>query len=179
MGAALEQLTVDGWKPISFASRFLNSNEERYSINELELLGVVWSLKNFKNYLYGKDFSIITDHRAHLSILKEHRSNKSYNSRLSRWVHRLLPYQFEIEDLPGAKTGLVDYISRNPYQPAKSISKHDEEFLVATLSSIHSDAKLLQQKHNISAHKYTKLYHDNECEIQNFTKHTEQVLNIV
>ena len=29
LGAALEQLTVNGWKPISFASRFLNSNEER------------------------------------------------------------------------------------------------------------------------------------------------------
>ena len=35
--AALEQLTVDGWKPIAFASRFLNSCEERYSVNELEL----------------------------------------------------------------------------------------------------------------------------------------------
>ena len=41
--------------------------------------------------------------------------------------------------------GLVDYISRNHYQPAKSISKHDEEVLVATLSRIHTDAKLLQQ----------------------------------
>ena len=74
--------------------------------------------------------------------------------------------------------GLVDYISRNPYQPAKGISKYDEEFLVATLSSIHSDAKLLQQKHNISAPKLNKLYHDNECEIQNSTTHTEQVLKI-
>ena len=94
LGAALEQITVDGWKPISFASRFLNSNEERYSVNELELLGVVWSIDYFKNYLYGEEFSIITDHRALLSILKEHRSNKSYNSRLSRWVDRLLPDQF-------------------------------------------------------------------------------------
>ena len=69
LGAALEQLTVDGWKPISFASRCLNSSEERYSINELELLGVVWSIE----YFYGKKFTIITDHRALLSILKEHR----------------------------------------------------------------------------------------------------------
>ena len=45
LGAALEQLTVDGWKLISFASRFLNSSEERYSINALELLGVVWSIE--------------------------------------------------------------------------------------------------------------------------------------
>ena len=62
LGAALEQLTVDDWKPIFFASRISNSNEERYSINELELLGVVGSIEYFKNYLYGKEFSIITDH---------------------------------------------------------------------------------------------------------------------
>ena len=40
LGAALEQLDCEGWKTVAFASRFLNSNEERYSINELELLGV-------------------------------------------------------------------------------------------------------------------------------------------
>ena len=75
--------------------------------------------------------------------------------------------------------GLVDYISRNPYQPAKRISKYDEEYLVATLSRIHTDAKLLQQKHNISATTLNKLYHENKFEIQNSSKqHTEQVLNI-
>ena len=59
LGAALEQLTVDGWKPIAIASRFLNSCDERYSVNELELLGVVWSIEYFKNYLYGKNFTVI------------------------------------------------------------------------------------------------------------------------
>ena len=126
----------------------------------------------------GKEFTVITDHRALLSILKEHRSNKSYNSRLSRWVDRLLPYQFSIEHLPGAKMGLVDYISRNPYQPAKSVSKYDEEFLVATLSSIQSDAQLLQQKHNLSAHSLHKLYIDVDGENQNSTTNTAQVLTI-
>ena len=94
LGAALEQLTVDGWKPIAFASRLINSCEERYSANELERLGVVWSIEYFKKYLYEKHFKVITDHRALLSIMKENRSNKSYNSRLTRWVDRLLPFEF-------------------------------------------------------------------------------------
>ena len=172
LGAALKRLTVNGWKPISFASIFLNSNEERYSINELELLGVVWSIEFFINYLYGKEFSIITDHRALPSILKERRSNKSYNSRLSRWVYQFLSYQFKIEHLPGAKMGLVDYISRNPYQPAKIISKYDEEFLVATLSRIQTDAKLLQQDKHVSAVTLDNFYHDNKPVIQ--TSSTQQ-----
>ena len=53
---------------------------------------------------------------------------------------------------------LVYYISRNPYQSAKSISKADEEFLVATLSRIQVDAILLQQEKLISAVKLNKFY---------------------
>ena len=45
LGAALEQLTADGWKLVGLTSRFLNSSEERYSVNESELLGVVWSIE--------------------------------------------------------------------------------------------------------------------------------------
>ena len=99
LGAALEQRSPTGWHTIAFGSRFLNSNEERYSINKLKLLGVVWSVEYFKNNLFGKSFIIITDHRALLSIMKEHRSNKSYNSPLTRWVHRLLPFDFHIEHI--------------------------------------------------------------------------------
>ena len=64
LGCALEQRTPNGWHTLAFASRFLNSVEDRYSINELELLGVVWSVEHFKYYLYGKPFTVITDHRA-------------------------------------------------------------------------------------------------------------------
>ena len=111
----------------------MNSCNERYSVNYLELQGVVWSLEDFKNYLYGKSFTVVTDHRAFLSTMKENRWNKSYNSRLTRWIDRLLPFQFDIEHLPGAKMDLVDYISRHPSQKAKKVSAYDEDFIVAKL----------------------------------------------
>ena len=44
-GAALEQPTVDVWKPIAYISRIMYSCEERYSVNELELLGVICSIE--------------------------------------------------------------------------------------------------------------------------------------
>ena len=76
--------------------------------------------------------------------------------------------------------GLVDYISRKPYQPAKSISKYDEYFLVVTLSRIHTDAQLLQQEKHISAAvTLNKFYYDNKPDLQtSSTQHTKQVLNI-
>ena len=126
LGAALEQRSPTGWHTVAYASRFLNSNEERYSVNELELLRVVWSVEYFKYYLFGKSLAIITDNREILSIMKKERSNKTYNSRLTRWIDRLLPFDFNIEHIPGAKMGLVDYIFCQPNQKTKVTNKYDK-----------------------------------------------------
>ena len=44
LGCAIEQRTPNGCHTVVFASRFLYSVEGRYSINELELIGVLWSI---------------------------------------------------------------------------------------------------------------------------------------
>ena len=86
LGATLDQWSDrDEWVPIAFASRYLISQEIKYSTNELELLAVVWAVDRFKHYLLGKKFVIATDHKALTSALGEHRSNKTYQSRLTRW----------------------------------------------------------------------------------------------
>ena len=77
LGCALKQRTPGGWQTVAFDLRCLNSVEDRYSINELEILGVVWSIEHFKYYLHGKPFTVITDHRALLSLMRENRANKS------------------------------------------------------------------------------------------------------
>ena len=41
----------DRWETMSYASRFLNRAEEKNSIHEIELLGVVWALEQFKHCL--------------------------------------------------------------------------------------------------------------------------------
>ena len=94
---------------------------------------------------------MITDHRALLSIMKENRLNKCYNSRLTRWVDRLLPFQFGIEHLLGAKMGLVDYISRHPSQKAKKVSAYDEELIVAKLKLISTSINALELNNTKSA----------------------------
>ena len=53
--------------------------------------------------------------------------------------------------MPGAKIGLVDYISRNPFARAKKISTYDEKFVVATISKIRDSMKhLITNKQNIT-----------------------------
>ena len=77
LGATLEQLQGAQWKTIAFASMFLNNHEKKYSTNELEILGAVWASEHFRNYLYGAEFEIITDHKALLSALSANHGNKT------------------------------------------------------------------------------------------------------
>ena len=36
------------------------SNTGKYSVNKLELLGVVWAIEHFKYFICGKHFTVIT-----------------------------------------------------------------------------------------------------------------------
>ena len=129
LGATLEQKTEKIWHTIAFASRFLNTVEQRYSTNELEVLAVVWSLEHFKHYLQGSEFTLQTDHQALVTALKENRGNKTYQSRLTRWVDRLLPFNFNIEHIPGKQMGFADYFSRNPNESFSTQANNNTRFL--------------------------------------------------
>ena len=77
--AVLQQnQNIDEWKPICFASRFSTNFEAEYSINELELLAIVWAVEHFETYVYGVKFSIISDHKALMTVLKPNRGNKTF-----------------------------------------------------------------------------------------------------
>ena len=104
----------------------------------------------------------MTDHRALLSVLKSHRSNSSYNSRLTRWIDRLLPFNFNIEHISGTRMGLVHYILLQQNQKAKIVTQYDEEFMVSTISRIrdaitsffrHSNKIPIHKRHTTSKYK--------------------------
>ena len=64
LGAVLQQEDEIVWRPIHFVSLFLTPLEDKYSINELELLAVVWDVDHFNTYLYGIKFQLLSDHKA-------------------------------------------------------------------------------------------------------------------
>ena len=136
LGASLKQLHGNDWKTISFASRFLNPHESKYSTNKLELLRVVWAVEHYKNYFYGSEFETITDHKALLSAFSPNHGSKTYHSRLTRWVDRLLPFTFSIKHLAVKDMGFTDLISRIPSGKALPISHYDKEFVVANFNKI-------------------------------------------
>ena len=57
------QFPIGEEKPIAFASKTLNSSQRNYSQLEKEALSIIFGVKKFYQYLYGRQFSLITDHR--------------------------------------------------------------------------------------------------------------------
>ena len=64
IGAVLSHKMDDGHeRPIAYVSRTLNPAEKRYSQLDKEALAIVSGVKKFHNYLYGRHFTIESDHQ--------------------------------------------------------------------------------------------------------------------
>ena len=81
IGAVLSQPYENGDRPVAYGSRVLNPAEKKYACVERELLAIVHFLKAFRPYLWGRKFTIYTDHKP-LQYLINH---KDPSSRLMRW----------------------------------------------------------------------------------------------
>lgn len=107
LGAVLSQ---EG-HPICFASRTLNDHEKNYSTIEKELLAIVWSVKYFRPYLYGREFDLHTDHQP-LKWLQIKNSARDINPRLQRWLIQLGEYDAKIDYIKGKENKIADFLSR-------------------------------------------------------------------
>lgn len=95
-------------KPVAYASRSLNKGELNYPIIEKELLAIVWAVKYFRPYLFGKKFTIRTDHKPLLYLF----SMKDPSSRLTKFRLSLEQYDFDVEYVKGKENVAADALSR-------------------------------------------------------------------
>eukprot|EP00731_Ephydatia_muelleri_P001672 Em0001g1672a len=94
IGGVLSQLDASGEEhPVAYFSRKLVPREKNYATIEKECLSIKAAIQNFRVYLFGAKFTVVTDHRA----LKWLNTMKDNNPRLTRWYLFLQPYQFEVE----------------------------------------------------------------------------------
>nr|CAH7755026.1 unnamed protein product [Callosobruchus chinensis] len=108
LGAVLSQGKIGADLPIAYASRTLNDSEINYSTTEKELLAVVWAVKCFRPYIYGRKFTIVTDHKPLQWLF----SVKDPSSKLLRWRLKLEEHDFDIVYKKGTLNKNADFLSR-------------------------------------------------------------------
>lgn len=129
VGGTLTQTVSGKEHPLAFFSQKLNDAEQNYSANDRELLGLVRFLQNFRCYLEGSSFEIVTDNQ----VLRSLFTKKNLSRREAGWVHILSNFGiFPITLQSGKIHVLGDALSRLPHAPSR------DEQTVSAIATVQS-----------------------------------------
>ena len=109
-------------RPIAYASRSLNSSEKNYSQIEKEGLAIIFGVTKYYMYLFGRKFTLRTDHKPLLKIFALDSATPVLAvAHLQHSSLLLSSYQYDIEFKPSAKVASSDALSRLQYRRDASI----------------------------------------------------------
>lgn len=151
LGAVLNQVQNNSEKVIAYASRVLSKPERNYSTTERECLAIIWSITKFRPYLFGRPFTIVTDHHSLCWLA----NLKDPSGRLARWALRLQEYDVTIVYKSGRKHQDADCLSRCPIEDDTEIAEE-----IPTLNAVADIAA--EQRDDVETLKVIKSLEGNE-----------------
>lgn len=114
IGAHLLQVMENGTEhTVAFFSQGFNPTQQRWSTIEQEAYGIFASIKHWTHFLWGRTFTVETDHRNLVYI------HKCEAAKVVRWKLQLQEYDFIIRHVSGRDNVVADFLSRFP-QPSPS-----------------------------------------------------------
>src|SRR3989442_13610653 len=121
VGAVLQQEQQGELKVISYGSKLFNNCEKKYCITKKELAAIVFGLRQFRQYLLGRKFTIRSDHSALVYL----RSAKELIGQQARWLDLIEEFDFKINHRAGSAHQDADALSRKrPCEGTGSPRKH-------------------------------------------------------
>ena len=124
-------------RPIAFVSRKMTPAEKNYLQVKREALAIT---KNFYQYLWGRKFTLETDHKPLTAIFGPKQGVPAMAAaRLQRWEVILSGHSYEIVYLKGTELGHADALSRLPVPQANedtALSGDEDTFHFALVDEL-------------------------------------------
>lgn len=144
LAAALSHIINNEERVIAYASHTLTQAERNYAQIMREAAAIIFAVKRFYRYLIGREFELVTDNRALVSILGSKKGlSQTAIGRLQRWALMLGGFQYKIVHRPGTEIPHVDGLSR---LPAPSTGEVDQEINHISWSEMPVDSKQVAEQ---------------------------------
>ena len=140
LGAVLFHRYPDGSeRPIANASKTLTPTQRNYAQVQKEALSIIFAIKKFYQFLYGRHFILVTDHKPLLSLFGPATATPSLAAnRLARWALMLNQFSYSIEYRRTADHGNADALSRLPIGPDDAFDREEGGEDHDTICTIHT-----------------------------------------
>ena len=149
IGAVLSHIMEDGSERlIAFASCTLTKAERNYSQIDKEALALIWGVKKFHLYLFGRHFTLVTDHEPLTSIFHPKKGIPAMTvARLQRYALFLAGFEYSIEYKNTTQHENADGLSRLPLKKScnKDVVDPVEIFQVSQIEGLPVNADMIRQ----------------------------------
>ena len=123
--------------PIANVSKTPTDTQRRYSQIQKEALASIYGLKKFHQFLYGRNFIIVTDHKPLIALLGPTKGIPTLAAnRLARWALILSQYKYQIEYWRTADHANADALSRLPAGLDDKFDREEQGVDVSTVCAV-------------------------------------------
>lgn len=162
VGAVLSHIYPDGSEhPIQYASQTLNSTQQNYTQVDKEAYAIVYGVKKFHQYLYGRKFVLVTDNKPVTQIFSPDKGLPTLSAlRMQHYAVFLESFDFEIRYRASKQHANADGMSRLPV-PDINNRKCVEEVDVLELEQIETLPVSIEElrEHTSNDRSVTNLIH--------------------
>lgn len=116
VGAVLSHIYPDGSeRPIQYASQTLNSTQQKYAQVDKEVYAIIFGVKKFHQYLFGRKFILLTDNKPVAKIFSPDKGLPTLSAtRMQHYAVFLESFDFEIRFRNSKFHANADGMSRLP-----------------------------------------------------------------
>ncbi|XP_055916389.1 uncharacterized protein LOC129949142 [Eupeodes corollae] len=149
VGAVLSHIYPDGTdRPIQFASQTLSISQRKWSQIDKEAYAIIYGLKKFYQFLFGRHFILFTDHKPLVQIFAADKSLPHMSAtRMQHYAIYLQAFNYTIKYKRSEQNGNADAMSRLPISTNDSFKLEESDlFEINQIETLPITAKQIAEE---------------------------------